>query len=140
MKKFLFSILVIAMAFTASAQGTTIMSLKAGDTLITAGTLDTVFKYIPVTNNYTIFTVQVVTTKLSGTVPTTEKAYLYYSLDGKNYTVSDSSSAFANQTTNIAYFSKTSVPYTNYQVQVRDAAGQLSTQNNLVTVNYVLRK
>jgi hypothetical protein len=81
----------------------------------------------------------VVTTKVSGTVA--GKAYLYSSLDGTNYTLTDSSAAFTDQTTNSAFFTKTTTPYVYYRVRVQDAlGGSTSTQSNIVRVYYVLRK
>lgn len=121
-----------------NAQSATLMALKAGDTVSTTASLDTVQKVITATGAYATLGIQVVTTKLSGTV--VGKAYLYSSLDGSNYTLTDSSSAFANQTTNVAFFTKTSVPYTYYRVDVRAADGANSTQANRVRVYYVFRE
>lgn len=129
---------LFATAEKASAQRATLLPLAAGDTLVTSSSLDTVSKVIPFTAGYSAIGIQVVTTKLSGTV--VGKAYLYSSLDGTNYTVTDSSAAFANQTTNSVFFTKSTVPYVFYKVQVRASDGAASTQSNIVRVYYVARK
>jgi hypothetical protein len=140
MKKLLALIaMVVGVTFSTTAQQATLMALKAGDTLTTSSSRDTVTKIISATAGYSAFGIQVVTTKVSGTVA--GKAYLYSSLDGTNYTLTDSSAAFANQTTNTAFFTKTTTPYTYYKVTVQDAiGGSTSTQANIVRVYYVLRK
>jgi hypothetical protein len=138
MKKILFFLMLIVGVYSAQAQRATLITLAAGDTINTSSSLDTVSKVIPITAGYSALGVQVVTTKVSGTVA--GKAYLYSSLDGTNYVVTDSSAAFANQTTNTAFFTKSTVPYVYYKVQVRDAAGAASTQVNIVRVYYVARK
>jgi len=114
------------------------MTLAAGDTVITSASKDTVFKNITASAGYNLLSVQVVTTKGSGTV--VGKAYLYGSHDGINYVVSDSSAAFADQTTNVVQFAKSPVYWTYYQVQIRTADGANSTQNNRVKVWYALRR
>lgn len=141
MKKFLllFSV-VIGMLITtsASAQRATLFPLLAGDSISTSAALDTVAKTFTVTAGYSAIGVQVVTTKISGTV--SGKAYLYASMDGTNYVLTDSSAAFADQTTNTAIFSKATAPFTYYQVQVRQMGGSTTTQVNRVRVYYVLRR
>jgi hypothetical protein len=140
MKKFLIILaVVVGFASTAFAQRATLFPLIAGDTLTTSTSRDTVTKVITASAGYSALGIQVVTTKVSGTVA--GKAYLYSSLDGTNYTLTDSSSAFANQTTNTAFFTKTTTPYVYYKVTVQDAiGGSTSTQANIVRVYYVLRK
>jgi hypothetical protein len=139
MKKILFLLLVIAgLSYTSQAQRATLMSLAAGDSISTSSSLDTVSKVITLTAGYSALGVQVVTTKVSGTVA--GKAYLYGSIDGTNYVVTDSSAAFVDQTTNTAVFTKATVPYVFYKVQVRSATGATSTQVNIVRVYYVARK
>jgi hypothetical protein len=138
MKRILFFLMLIVGVYSAQAQRATLITLAAGDTISTSSSLDTVSKVIPITAGYSALGIQVVTTKVSGTVA--GKAYLYSSLDGTNYVVTDSSAAFANQTTNTAFFTKATVPYVYYKVQVRDAAGGASTQVNIVRVYYVARK
>lgn len=140
MKKIVFLFMVITGLFTAKsqAQSETRMGTVFGDTVITSGSKDTVIKSFTATGPYNTLGIQVVTTKVSGTV--VGKAYLYSSLDGINYTVTDSSSAFADQTTNVAIFTKTSVPYTYYRIHVRTADGTNSTQSNAVKVYYVFRR
>jgi hypothetical protein len=140
MKKFLIILsMVVGVAFSATAQYATLMPLKVGDTISTSSSRDTVTKVITATAGYSALGIQVVTTKVSGTVA--GKAYLYGSLDGINYTLTDSSAAFADQTTNTAFFIKTTTPYVYYRVRVQDAiGGSTSTQANIVRVYYVLRK
>lgn len=139
MKKiFALVLLVIALSFNSKAQNATLMPLVVGDTISASSGLDTVSKNISVTAGYSALGIQVVATKISGTVSL--KAYLYESLDGTNYVVSDSSAAFADQTTNVAQFTKTTTPFTYYRVQVRPATGAATTQAVKVRVYYVLRK
>lgn len=140
MKKFLILLsVVVGFASTTMAQRATLFPLVAGDTLTTSSSRDTVTKTFTATAGYSALGIQVVTTKVSGTVA--GKAYLYSSLDGTNYTLTDSSAAFADQTTNTAFFTKTTTPYVYYRVRVQDAiGGSTSTQANIVRVYYVLRK
>jgi hypothetical protein len=140
MKKFLFVLLMIlGLAFNTQAQTATLISLAAGDTISTTSSRDTVSKVITATGAYASLGIQVKVTKVSGTVA--GKAYLYSSLDGTNYTLTDSSSAFTDQTTNTAFFTKTSVPYTYYKVTVQDAiGGSASTQSTIARFYYVFRK
>lgn len=140
MKKIVFLLIVVTSLFTAkvNAQSATLMALVAGDSISTSASKDTVDKVLTATGPYHTMGIQVVTTKISGTVA--GKAYLYSSIDGTNYTVTDSSAAFTDVTTNTAFFTKTSVPYTYYKVQVRAADGANSTQVNRVRVYYVFRR
>lgn len=140
MKKLLILLsVVVGIASTTMAQRATLAPLVAGDTISTSSSRDTVTKVITATAGYSALGIQVVTTKVSGTVA--GKAYLYGSLDGTNYTLTDSSAAFADQTTNTAYFTKTTTPYVYYRVRVQEAnGGATSTQSNIVRVYYVLRK
>jgi hypothetical protein len=138
MKKILFLALVIAFSFASQAQRASLMPLAVGDTMITSASLDTVIKTIPITAGYSALGIQVVGTKVSGTV--SGKAYLYGSLDGTNYTVTDSSSAFVDQTTNAAFFTKVTVPFTYYRVQYRSATGATSTQSVIIRIYYVARR
>lgn len=140
MKKIVFLLLVITGLFAAkaTAQSATRMPIAAGDTISTSATLDTVTKIFTATGPYHTLGLQVVTTKVSGTVA--GKAYVYSSLDGTNYTLTDSSGAFTDITTNTAFFTKTSVPYTYYKVELRSATGAPSTQINAVKVYYVFRR
>lgn len=140
MKKFLILLLVVVgIASTTMAQRATLLPLIAGDTISTSTSRDTVTKIITATAGYSALGIQVNATKISGTV--SAKAYLYSSLDGTNYNLTDSSSAFANQTTNVVWFTKTSTPYVFYKVTVQDPiGGATSTQAVKVQVYYVLRK
>lgn len=146
MKKILILVsLFVGLVITASAQRGTLLPLvgsataNVGDTISTSAGLDTVQKIITLTAGYSALGIQVNTTKVSGTV--VGKAYLYSSIDGVNYVVTDSSAAFVNQTTNVATFTKTGgIPYVFYRVDVRAADGANSTQVNIVRVWYVARK
>lgn len=142
MKKILIAMVMMVglLSFTnyAKAQEATLMPLVAGDSTSTSTSLDTVSKVIRVTAGYSAIGIQVVTTKISGTVA--GKAYLYGSLDGTNYEILDSSAAFANQTTNSAIFKRVTSPHTYLKVQVREADGAATTQVNRVRVYYVLRR
>lgn len=131
---------VAGFASGAMAQSASLFPLAAGDTVSTSSSRDTVTKVISVTAGYSALGIQVNATKISGTV--SAKAYLYSSLDGTNYNLTDSSSAFANQTTNVVWFTKTGgLPYTSYKVTVQDPiGGATSTQAVQVRVRYVLRK
>lgn len=131
-------LLVVGFTINTKAQNATLMALAAGDTLVMSSSSDTVTKTIRVTAGYSALGIQVVQTELSGT--TAGKAYLYSSLDGTNYTLTDSSSAFADQATNVAFFTKTTTPYTYYRVQCRPMGGATATFSGIVRVYYVLRK
>lgn len=138
MKKLIIALLVMIVSVTSFSQSATLMTLVAGDSVSTSASKDTVQKIITATGPYHTLGIQVVTTKISGTV--VGKAYLYSSIDGTNYSVTDSSAAFTDVTTNTAVFTKTSVPYTYYRVDVRSADGAVSTQVNRVRVYYVFRR
>lgn len=139
MKKLIFLFaMVVGITINATAQSAKLMPLIAGDTVDATSGVDTVKKYIPVTAGYSAMGIQVVGTKISGTV--SAKAYLYGSLDGTNYVLTDSSAAFADQTTNVAQFTKTTTPFTSYQIQVRPATAAATTQKVRVRVYYVLRQ
>lgn len=131
-------LLVMGFALTSNAQRATLLPLVAGDTLSTSSSIDTVQKTITITAGYAALGIQTVCTKISGTV--SAKAYLYGSIDGSNWDLTDSSSAFANQTTNTATFTKTSTPYVYYRVDVRPMAPVNTTQAVKVRVYYVARK
>ena len=130
--------LFTATTFASMAQNATQFSLVAGDTVVTAATLDTVFKTLPVTAGYSALGIQVVATKISGTV--TSKAYLYGSIDGTNYTVTDSV-AFTNTAgAQSAFFTKSTTPYTRYQIQIRQPGVSTSTESLATKTYYVLRR
>lgn len=141
MKKYLgiiCSAIFLLAIHSAQAQSATLMPLKAGDTLVTSSSKDTVSKVITVTGGYSVMGIQVKATKVSGTVA--GKVYLYRSMDGVNYTVTDSSAAFVNQTTNTAEFEKTWPGFTYYKIEARTADGTTSTQSVIYRVYYTLRK
>lgn len=141
MNKILF-LFAVVMCFTATvrAQSATRMPLVAGDTVITSASVDTVFKLLPATAGYSALGIQVNATKVSGTI--TAKAYLYSSLDGVKYNLTDSATAFANSAgLQSVWFTKTGgIPYTYYQVQVRQPGISGSTESLAIRVWYVLKK
>jgi hypothetical protein len=143
MKKFMLLMVMIAglLSFTqkAHAQSATLMQLSAGDTISTTTSLDTVSKVITATAGYSALGIQVVGTKVSGTI--TQKAYLYSSLDGSAYVLTDSATAFANSAgAQSVWFTKTAgLPYTYYKVQVRNIGASTSTESMIVRVYYVLK-
>lgn len=143
MKKFMIFLVMMAglLSFTESkAQRATLFPTIAGDTLSTSASLDTVSKVISVTSGYSALGIQVVGTKTSGTI--TAKAYLYGSLDGSAYVVTDSATAFANSAgAQSVFFTKTAgLPYVYYKVMVRNIGASTSTEGLKVQVYYVLRK
>lgn len=144
MKKILILMVMIAgllsITDTAKAQRPTLMATVAGDTVITSASLDTVSKTISITAGYSALGIQVVGTKVSGTI--TAKAYLYSSLDGSAYAVTDSATAFANSAgAQSVFFTKTGgLPYGYYKVMVRNIGASGSTESLAVKVYYVLRK
>lgn len=139
MKKILLLAVMMLTLFTITkAQNATLVPLVAGDTLSQSATSDTVTKIIKATAGYSALGIQVNQTKLSGTG--SGKVYLYGSLDGTNYLLTDSSSAFTDITTNVAFFTKSTTPYTYYKVQARPMGAATGTQSAIVRVYYVLRK
>jgi hypothetical protein len=140
MKKFIIlSVLALVVGITTQAQRATLFPTILADTISTSTSRDTVTKTITATAGYSALGIQVNATKISGTV--SAKAYLYGSLDGTNYNLTDSSAAFANQTTNVVWFTKTTTPYVYYKVTVQDPiGGATSTQSVKVQVYYVLRR
>lgn len=139
MKKFISLLLVMGIVFTGIAQTATQMPLLVGDTISTSTSRDTVAKVIQATAGYSVASFEITGTKISGTVSL--KAYLYGSLLGTNYNLIDSSAAFANQTTNSAWFIKTPPGYNYYKVSVQDPiGGATSTQAVQVRVAYVLKR
>jgi len=142
MKKLMFILVVMAglLSFTgANAQRATLMPTVAGDTVITSSSLDTVSKTITITAGYSALGIQVVGTKVSGTI--TSKAYIYSSLDGSTWNLTDSSAAFANSAgAQSVWFTKTSTPYVFYKVQVRPPSSVTSTESLAVKVYYTARR
>lgn len=140
MKRLLFVIASFLMLATITeAQRASVFPTIAGDTVITSATRDTVTKIISVSAGYSHLAIQVNATKVSGTV--TCKAYIYQSLDGVNYAITDSSTAFADAAgTQIYQISKVPPPYGYYKVQVRNVGLTASTESVAIKVYYVLRK
>jgi hypothetical protein len=140
MKKLLIAVLPLLFLVNVqgNAQSPTLLPLRAGDTLVMSASSDTVTKVIPSSAGYSSLAIQVNVTKVSGTVA--GKAYLASSLDGVNYTVTDSSAAFTDQTTNVAFFTKTPPPYGYYQVRVRPMGAATATMQGIVRVWFVAKK
>lgn len=141
MKKFLFlAAVIVALSLSATAQKAQLFPIIAGDTISTSASLDSVTKEIPVTAGYSALGIQVEGTKVSGTI--TAKAYLYSSLNGSTYTLTDSSAAFANSAgAQSVFFTKTGgLPYAYYKIQVRNVGGTTSTEVLAIKVYYVLRR
>jgi hypothetical protein len=143
MKKLITLMVMIAclLSFTKThAQSATLMPIAVGDTVSTSASLDSVSKVITATAGYSAMGIQVIGTKVSGTI--TAKAYLYSSLDGSAYTLTDSATAFANSAgAQSVFFSKTSgIPYTYYKVQVRNVGATTSTEALAVKVYYALKR
>lgn len=109
-----------------------------GDTIIASAGLDTTSKTLPATAGYSNLAIQINATKISGTVSL--KAYLYVSVDAVNYIVSDSSTAFADQTTNIIQFAKSAPTFPYYKIQVRPATGAATTQSVALKFFYSLKR
>lgn len=138
MKKLLILLLVVVgMLSTAHSQTFKLMDLKAGDTLVMSSSADTVSKVITATAGYSSAAFKVKLTELSGT--TACKAYLY-SGDGTDYLLTDSSAAFTDQTTNIAWFTKVTTPYSHYKVEVRPVGGNTATFSGIVRISYLFKK
>lgn len=140
MKKLLFLIsLFCLLSFidTSAQRGTQMSNTASSDTLITSASKDTVTKIITATAGYSSLGIQVNATKISGTVDA--KAYLSGSIDGVNYTTTDSSSAFSDGN-NYVWFTKSTTPYVFYKVDVRNSIGANTTQTVAVTVWYVARR
>jgi len=131
-------VLMVGLIASTIAQRATLIQLAAGDTVSAVAGMDTVTKVITVTAGYSALGVQVIANKLTGTPA--GKAYLYGSLDGINYTLTDSSAAFTDIAANVAYFTKVTTPYVFYKVQVRPMGVASTTQTTQVRVYYVLRK
>lgn len=132
MKKFIALLLVCGIALSSMAQRATLMPLTAGDTVVGTATVN---KTITVTAGYSAAGVQIILTKISGTVAGTTK--LQGSLNGTNW--EDIGSAFTH--TDVAsqakLFTVTSgMPYT-YLRTTSTGSGTMSVQ---VRIYYVLRK
>lgn len=124
---------------TTNAQTAKYFPIIAGDTVSTSASLDTVSKVLPVTAGYSSLGIQVNALKVSGTI--TAKAYLYSSLDGVTYNLTDSATAFANTSSaQSVWFTKTNPPYSYYKIQVRNVGTTTSTEALAIKVYYTLRK
>jgi len=140
MKKiFVLVAFIMALSFGSKAQNATLIPLAAGDTISTSASLDTVSKVIRVTSGYSALGIQINGLKVSGTI--TAKAYLYGSMDGVTYNLTDSASAFANSAgAQSVWFTKITTPYTYYKPMVRNVGITTSTEALAVRFYYVLRK
>lgn len=135
MKKLFFALmLLIGMAHISNAQVPVLMPLVAGDTIANTGTVNKVFT---TTGNYATVGIQVVVTKISGTVGGTVTPQV--SMDGVNYVTMPGATALTNtdQTTNTAVWSLTGgVPWRYFRVR---GAGT-GTMSAVMRVYYVFRK
>jgi hypothetical protein len=133
MKKILILLLLVVGGLATKAQVAPygkayVFPTIAGDTLTN---VDTVAKVIPATAGYSVLGIQVNANVLSGSLA--GKAYIYQSLDGYNYTLTDSVAYSATPTftstiypagisptyTNVATFQKTTSPSVYYLVEAR---------------------
>lgn len=126
------SMLALVIGITTQAQRATLMPLVAGDTVVNTATVN---KSITVTAGYAAAGVQIVLTKISGTVAGTTK--LQGSLNGTNW--EDIGSAFTH--TDVAsqakLFTVTSgMPYA-YLRTTSTGSGTMSAQ---IRIYYVLRR
>lgn len=139
MKKLLFLLCLFVSAIAAKAQQAVPFPTVYGDTVITSSALDTVTKILPSTAGYSALTIQINAIKVSGTI--TAKAYLYGTLDGTTYNLTDSAAAFANSASaQSVWFTKTNPAYTKYKIQVRNVGGTTSTESLAIKVWYMLHK
>ena len=114
------------------------LPLIAGDTISTSSSLDSVTKIINSTAGYSSLAIQVNAVKVSGSI--TAKAYLYSSLDGVTYNLTDSATAFANAAgAQSVWFTKTAPPYTYYKIQVRNV-GTIASTESLALRFWVVQK
>ena len=143
MKKLLVLILLFSAAFTSKAQfgRAALFPTIAQDTLTN---VDSVSKVIVATAGYNAMGVQVNVKKISGG-NVTGKAYIYESLDGVNYIITDSASYVAvpawsyttATATHVAIFNKATVPGVYYNIL---AVSTDTTLSAAVKVQYTLRK
>jgi hypothetical protein len=122
---------VIGLSFSTMAQLTTTMPLKAGDTIVNTGTVNKAFSS---SSGFSAAGIQIVITKISGTVAGTTK--LQGSVNGTNW--EDIGSAFTH--TDVASQAKLftvtgGVPYT----QLRTTSVGSGTMSAQVRVSYVLK-
>jgi len=137
MKKIMFLLVMLtAFVFVNAQSWSTVAFVASTDTLTTSSSKDTVDKVVTATAGYSSGAFKVEYTKVAGTVAL--KAYIY-SGDGTDYVLTDSSAAFSDAS-GAAYFTKTSLPYSHYKVQVRGADGAVSTQTVRITVKYLFKR
>lgn len=143
MKKYILSLLFLTgMLVIVNAQTPTTIPTVAGDSLVNA---DTVFKKISVSAGYASMGIQVSIKKGTGTLD--GKFYLYTSLNGGDYVLTDSASFTAvpsfsgglatTSNTHTAYISKTAPAGAKY-IAAATQSGSLTSSPVIVT--YVLRK
>lgn len=121
----------------ANAQAWKTLAFASTDTVITSGSKDTVTKVVTASAGYSTGAIKVEYTKVSGTVSL--KAYLYPG-DGTDYEVASDSSAAFSDASGVVYFTKTSLPYSHYRVQVRGAIGANTTQSVKIVVKYLFKR
>lgn len=138
MKKFksfllCFALVAISMLSTtgdAQAQSPTKLPVVSADTLVNA---DTTSKVIAITGGFSTISIQPIITKRTGTVA--GKVYLYGSVDGTNYIVSDSLT-LSDVSKNTAIWIKTPPAVGYYKI----TAITSGTQNSVLNLWYVTRR
>lgn len=131
MKKFLSLILLMAVTVAvATAQFSSILPLKTGDTVVNTASVSHVLSF---TGGYSGVVIQPIITKISGTVGGT--AILSESLDATNYVPVDTIS-LSNVATNSGIFRVTAPTSVYYKITVT-GTGTMSAQ---VRIRYVARK
>jgi len=142
MKRVFFLVsLIFTLALTSQAQTASVFPLVATDSINTSASLDSVWKDVPVTAGYASAGFGLNFTKISGTV--TVKAYLYASMDGVNYVLTDSAAAaYANAAgVQTVLFNKTAgVPYAKYRMMIRNVGATTSTEVGQCRFWYALRR
>lgn len=119
MKKILSILTAVVICFqfsTASAQSAVPLTPTL-DSIVTSSSLDTVYATKQVGSGFTTVTIQVVATKVSGTVTGTVE--LQGSLDGVNYTrIATDTLAMTNVSVNTKIWTVTNNPYIYYRTAV----------------------
>jgi len=126
MKKLFSLICISAMCLFATVSKAQITMTASSNTNTNAVTQTHIATLSGEINNFDIMTIQVIGTKVSGTVAGT--AILYGSVDGTNYTpVGSDTLTLANQTTNSHYWTLSKTYYKYYKVAVATTGTQVST-------------
>lgn len=138
MKKLFVFTLVLFAAFSTKAQ----FGHAAAFSSTSISNVDTINHVITATAGYNALGVQVLVNKTSGTLA--GKVYIYQSMDGVNYSVTDSTTYAATPSwtgiaptyTNTAYFTKQTVPGVYYMVSIVTSGTVTATEKTF----YTLRK